>query len=278
MASSLAGKVFTITGGASGMGAATAKLLAQRSAAAVCIADRQVSLLEPIRNEINKTNPDTKVTATEVDVSSSYGVARWLDQVVAAFGHLDGCANVAGVAQPVGARGRPTILEETDEAWKKTLAVNLDGIMYCTREQVRTMVQLPKAPRAIVNVSSLASYIHTPDAYAYSASKRACASFSTSVAKDVHEFGIRVNTVSPGMSINAEPDMQGCNWLTHGVGATLTPMMRQFFSDDSRDGSLEGLGMDLLQPLDIAKAIVYLLSEDSAKITGANLPVGLGIP
>lgn len=198
MASNLAGKIFTVTGGASGMGAATAKLLAQRSAAAVCIADRQVSLFEPIRKELSEVNPSTKVMATELDVSSSYSVARWLDQVVAVFGRLDGCANVAGVAQPVGARDSPTILGESDETWKKTMGVNLDGIMYCTREQVRTMVQLPKAPRTIVNVSSLASYIHTPDAYAYSASKRACASFSTSVAKDVHGFDIRVNTVSPG--------------------------------------------------------------------------------
>jgi chanoclavine-I dehydrogenase len=65
---------------------------------------------------------------------------------------------------------------------------------------VRAMVALPLAPRSIVNVASLASVLHTPDAYAYGASKRACASFSSSVAKDVLDFGIRVNTVSPGMS------------------------------------------------------------------------------
>ncbi|KAL3474485.1 hypothetical protein BJX99DRAFT_248258 [Aspergillus californicus] len=258
MLSSLKGKVFTITGGASGMGAATAKLLAQRSAGAVCIADRQLTLFQPLREELNMINPATKIMTTELDVSSSYSVALWLSQVVATFGRLDGCANVAGVAQQVGTRCRPTILEETDDTWKKTMAVNLDGILYCTREQVRTMLQLPKEPRAIVNTSSLASYIHTPDAYAYSASKTACASFSSSVAKDVYEFGIRVNTVSPG--------------------ATLTPMMSQFFADEVRDESLNGLGMDLLQPPDIARAMVYLLTEDSARITGANLPVGLGIP
>jgi chanoclavine-I dehydrogenase len=196
----LKGKVFTITGGASGMGAATAKLLAQRSAGALCIADRQAARFEALRKELAQISPDTKVMTTELDVSSSYGVALWLDRVVSSFGRLDGCANVAGVAQQVGRRGRPAILEETDETWKRTTAVNLDGIMYCTREQVRTMLQLPKAPRTIVNVSSLASYLHTPDAYAYSASKRACASFSTSVSKDVYGFDIRVNTVSPGAS------------------------------------------------------------------------------
>jgi chanoclavine-I dehydrogenase len=198
MAANLTGKVFSITGGASGMGAATARLLVQRSAGAVCIGDRQTGLFDKLRKELQQINPDTKVLMTELDVSSSSSVSRWLGEIIANFGRLDGCANVAGVAQLVGARSAPAILEETDETWKKTMGVNIDGIMYCTREQVRSMLQLPTEPRAIVNVSSLASYIHTPDAFAYSASKRACASFSTSVSKDVHQFGIRVNTVSPG--------------------------------------------------------------------------------
>jgi chanoclavine-I dehydrogenase len=180
------------------MGAATARLLVQRSAGAVCIGDRQTGLFDKLRKELQQINPDTKVLMTELDVSSSSSVSRWLGEIIANFGRLDGCANVAGVAQLVGARSAPAILEETDETWKKTMGVNIDGIMYCTREQVRSMLQLPTEPRAIVNVSSLASYIHTPDAFAYSASKRACASFSTSVSKDVHQFGIRVNTVSPG--------------------------------------------------------------------------------
>jgi len=78
------------------------------------------------------------------------------------------------------------------------MGVNLDVIMFCTREEVKAMVALEKQPRSIVNVASLASVLHTPDAYAYGASKRACASLSSSVAKDVLPFGIRVNTVSPG--------------------------------------------------------------------------------
>jgi NAD(P)-dependent dehydrogenase (short-subunit alcohol dehydrogenase family) len=55
-------------------------------------------------------------------------------------------------------------------------------------------------------------------------------------------------------------------------------MMFEFYADDARDGSLEELGMNLLSPSDIARAIVYLMTDDSAQITGANLPVGLGVP
>lgn len=198
MAFKLASKVFTVTGGASGMGAATAKLLAQCGAAAVCIGDYNDSNFAAIRAAVRQINSSTSIITTKLDVSSSRDVGSWISSVVEKFGRLDGSANVAGVPQVVGARAKPAILEESDETWRRTMEVNIDGIMYCTREQVRAMVGLPKARRSIVNVASLASVLHTPDAYAYGASKRACASFSSSVAKDVHSFGIRVNTVSPG--------------------------------------------------------------------------------
>ncbi|KAJ5772523.1 short chain dehydrogenase/oxidoreductase CpoX2 [Penicillium odoratum] len=236
MTSNLLGKVLTITGGASGMSAATAKLLAQRSAAAIAIADLQKQNLASIKSEIEINYPKTKVLTTKVDVSSSSAVKSLIQSVITTFGTIDGCANVAGVLQAVGARKNPTILEETDETWKKTMSVNLDGIMFCTREQVRAMVPIPKSPRAIANVSSLASVMHSPDAYAY--------------AKDASSFGIRVNTVSPS--------------------STMTPMMRQFFAADIQDQALENLGMELLEPVDIARAMVFLLSEESSKITGVN--------
>jgi len=198
MASNLASKVFTVTGGASGMGFAIAKLLAQRSAAAVCIGDFNDRDFATVTKEISDCNPKTQVMTTKIDVSSSESVRSWIESVITKFGRLDGSANVAGVPQVVGARQMPTILEETDETWKRTMSVNIDGVMYCTREEVRAMVALPLEKRCIVNVASLASLLHSPDAYAYGASKRACASFSSSVAKDVFQFGIRVNTVSPG--------------------------------------------------------------------------------
>jgi len=239
------------------MGAATAKLLAQRGAAAVCIGDFNTANFETVTKEIKELNPNCEVLTTQVNVTSSASVSSWIGTVISKFNRLDGSANVAGVPQIVGERAAPTILGETDEAWKKTMSVNIDGVMFSTREQVRAMIALPKAPRTIVNVASLASLLHTPDCYAYGASKRACASFSSSVAKDVLPFGIRVNTVSPG--------------------ATLTPMMKQFFPAGEAE-QLEDLGMDLLKPIDIARAIVYLLSDESDKITGVNLPVGTGAP
>jgi chanoclavine-I dehydrogenase len=61
-------------------------------------------------------------------------------------------------------------------------------------------------------------------------------------------------------------------------GATLTPMMAQFFPEGQGEAAVQSMGMNLLQPVDIARAIVYLLSEESDKISGVNLPVGSGAP
>lgn len=105
--------------------------------------------------------------------------------------------------QTIGARGFPAILEETDEEWAKVLDVNLNGILYCTRAQIRAMKDLPKGDRGIVNLASIASMGHNPDVYAYRTSKRACAHFTESVAKDVFRLGIRCNVVSPGMCTQA---------------------------------------------------------------------------
>lgn len=199
----LMSKVFAVTGGASGMGAATCRLLAKNGAAAVCVGDWNTTNFTTMEEELKAINPSTQVLTTKLDVSQSSSVNSWIGEIIATFGRLDGAANVAGVPQVSGARKSPTILEETDEAWRRTMSVNIDGIFYCTRAEVKAMVELPKRRRAIVNVASLASMMHTPDTYAYGASKRACASFSSSVAKDVLPFGIRVNTVSPGISHNA---------------------------------------------------------------------------
>jgi chanoclavine-I dehydrogenase len=193
-------RVISVTGGASGMGAATCRLLAEKGAKAICVGDYNTANFESLTAELKAISPKTEILFTKLDVQKSAEVDKWVEDIVAKFGRLDGCANVAGVPQPVGVRGKPAILEETDDSWNRTLGVNLNGIFYCTRAQVRAMLKQPKEKHpSIVNVSSIGSMLHTPDCFAYGASKRAAASFSSSVAKDVYSFGIRVNTVSPGM-------------------------------------------------------------------------------
>jgi chanoclavine-I dehydrogenase len=95
------------------------------------------------------------------------------------------------------AQKKPAILEETPKSWDRTMGVNLNGIFFPAKAQIQTMLKLPKSPRSIVNIASIASMTHGPDCYAYGASKRAVASLTTSISGDVASFGIRANTVSP---------------------------------------------------------------------------------
>lgn len=194
---SFASKVYAVTGGASGMGLAVAKRLAKFNAKAVCIADFNSQNFEDVKKQIGEVNPDTAVLTTKVDVSNRESVESWIDEIVSQYGALDGAVNCAGVPQKTGARQRPTILEETPETWERTMGVNLNGIFFSTKAQIRAMLSFPKSPRSIVNIASMASMIHGADCYAYGASKRAVASLTTSISGDVVSFGIRLNTISP---------------------------------------------------------------------------------
>jgi chanoclavine-I dehydrogenase len=195
---SLASKVFAITGGASGMGLATGRILAEAKAKAICIGDFNDMAFDEVRKELQAISPETDVHTTKLDVSSPLSVKAWISDIVTKYGALDGAVNAAGIAQQVGARKSPAILEETDDLWTRTIGVNLNGVFYCCREQIRAMSDFPKRTCSIVNIASIAAMMHGPDCYGYGVSKAGVAYFTASVAKDVLGLDIRVNCVSPG--------------------------------------------------------------------------------
>jgi len=240
------------------MGLATCRLLAQYKARAISIGDFQDANFEAIKKELHSINASTEIQTFKVDVSSSSSVAAWIQGVVSTFGALDGCVNAAGIAQPVGVRGSPTVLEETDDTWRRTMGINLDGVFFCSREQIRAMVALPKAPRSIVNIASIAALVHGADTYGYSTSKAGVVHLTKSVAKDVLPHRIRVNSISPG--------------------ATATPMLAQFFAPTEADAPIDTQGWQLVQPDDIARGIIWLLSDQSSQVSGVNLTIGPGAP
>ncbi|KAI9372973.1 short chain dehydrogenase/oxidoreductase CpoX2 [Aspergillus egyptiacus] len=259
---SVSSKIFAVTGGASGIGAATSRLLAQRGAAVICIGDISSQNFDNLKKEIATLNASTKVHCTKVDVSSSTEVETWIQSIITTFGDLHGLANVAGIAQPAGVRKTPVLAEETDEEWSRVFKVNLDGIFYCTRAAIRAMKGLPRQDRAIANVGSIAAFIHLPDAYAYGTSKGACAYFTTCAATDAFPLGIRINSVSPGI--------------------TDTPLLPQFMPqaktvDEVKEAYIKE-GYPIIQPDDVARTIVWLLSDDSRPVYGANINVGAATP
>ncbi|KAJ5678582.1 hypothetical protein N7462_006826 [Penicillium macrosclerotiorum] len=259
---SVLSRTFAITGGASGIGAATCCLLAERGAATICIGDISGKNFDQIKESIRKVNPSTIVHCTSLDVTSSDQVNRWVQDIVSTFGALDGAANIAGLAQGAGLRQSPTLLAETDAEWSKVFKVNMDGVFYCTRAELQAMKDLPSGSRSIVNVSSIASLVHMPDVYAYGTSKGACAYFTTCVAADAFPYGIRVNCVSPG--------------------ATDTPLLPKFMPGantlDEVKETYKKEGYSVIAADDVARTIVWLLSEDSQPVYGVNLNVGAALP
>ncbi|EPE32913.1 NAD(P)-binding Rossmann-fold containing protein [Glarea lozoyensis ATCC 20868] len=259
---SVTSKVFAITGGASGIGAATCRLLSKRGASVICVGDIVNDHFDELRRDIARINNTTKVSCTVLDVTSSAQIERWISYIVDTYGDLYGAANIAGIAQGADLRTSPTILEETDDEWSKVMKVNLDGVFYCTRAEIRGMKNLERIGRSIVNVGSIAAFLHQPDVYAYGTSKAACAYMSTCAAADAFPFRIRVNTVSPGI--------------------TNTPLLPSFNPKLNSLDEVKELyaknGLPLIEPEDVARTIVWLLSDDSWPVYGSHINVGACVP
>lgn len=197
---SLAGKVFALTGAASGIGFATCCRLARLKARAISIGDVNPSLFDGARKKLLAINPDLQVSTTKVDVASSLDVNAWVKDTVNTFDALDGAVNCAGVINTSANQQTPLFLNETDESWNRVVGINLTGILYSMRAEVKAMMALPTSPRSIVNIASAASLFHDPTILSYCVTKAAVANLTTTVSKELGPLGIRLNAISPSKS------------------------------------------------------------------------------
>jgi NAD(P)-dependent dehydrogenase (short-subunit alcohol dehydrogenase family) len=225
----LGGRIALVTGGASGIGAATVELLRERGATVV------------VADLAGGDGVDV------VDVTDGAAVDALVGQVVAEHGRLDLAANVAGTSGTYA-----PVAETADDDWHRTIRINLDGVFWCLRAELRAM--LAGGGGSIVNVASGAGLMGVPGMAAYSASKHAVIGLTRSAAMEVARDGIRVNAVCPG--------------------SVRTPMLRGFVGGDEE--LLEKMGRRspmgrLGEPGEIAEAVVWLLSDAAGFVTGDTL-------
>jgi len=247
--SRVADKVVLVTGAGSGIGRATARLLAAEGATVIVSDINQPGGLETVQQIGGKARFEPHDTAQEIDWK------RIIDAIMAREGKLNGLVNNAGIAGPF-----PSTFEtETVEQWRRMLSINVEGVFLGCKYSVPAIRQ--SGGGSIVNTSSLAAFLGTPALSAYGASKGAVRQFTKTVAMDCARKGykVRCNSVHPGI--------------------IMTPMGQGILPNDkARERALRTIPIgEFGAPEDIAYGILYLISDESRFVTGAELVIDGGM-
>lgn len=239
------GKVVIVTGSGSGIGAATARRFAQ-DGASVVLNGRTREKLERVTTDLE---PDRILVQTG-DVSDQGDAEALIAAAVERFGRLDILVNNAGVV-PTG-----PLLEASVADWRKVMAIDVDGVFFCTRAALPHLI---RSGGNIVNVSSVSGLGGDWNMSFYNAAKGAVSNFTLSLALELGERGVRVNAVNPGLTFtDLTEDMKGD-----------TALMKRF-----AERIPLGRGAE---PDEVADVIAFLASEDARYVTGVNLPVDGGL-
>ncbi|XP_004252598.2 short chain aldehyde dehydrogenase 1-like [Solanum lycopersicum] len=247
IAKKLEGKVAIITGGASGIGAATARLFVQHGAK-VMIADIQDDLGKSLVKDIGT---EQTVIYAHCNVSIESDVKNVVDATVAKFGKLDIMCSNAGVS------GKPitSILEVDHDIIKNVFDVNVVGAFFCAKHAARVMI--PNKKGVILFTTSASTVVFgTGVPHTYVSSKCAVLGLSKNVGVELGKYGIRVNCVSPYCVSTP--------LVVDGFGIEEQKADKWF----EEAGNLKGA---LLDEQDVANGVLYLTSDDSKYVSGHNL-------
>lgn len=244
----LVGKVAVISGGARGMGASEAQLFLDEGAKVV-ITD---VLDDAGKQTAHRLSPDgSRCIFMHHDVTKEADWTAVISETISAFGQVDVLVNNAGIFE------RGTVLDTSLADYERTMDINVKGVFLGMKAVAPHMVQ--RKTGSIVNISSVAGLAGTPGFLAYGASKWAVRGMTKGVAKELAPFGVRVNSIHPGIID--------------------TPMLQTF--EEAGEGVREAvrtripLGYEA-EPIHVARLALYLASDDSSYSTGSEFIVDGG--
>jgi NAD(P)-dependent dehydrogenase (short-subunit alcohol dehydrogenase family) len=237
-------KVVFISGGGSGIGRATCQLFAARGAW-VAVADRDIVAGEETVALIASSGG--KAEFFEVDVGIEASMRQAVDAVVARRGRLDIAFNNAGITH------KAALEELREEDWDRVINTNLKGVWLAIKHQARHM--LVQGSGVIINTASTYGLVGAPGVAAYVAAKHGVIGLTKAAALEYGRRGIRINAVCPS--------------ATRTGMLELNPEMEQIWNERHPLGRIA-------QPQEIARAVLWLASEEAGFVTGAVLPVDGG--
>jgi NAD(P)-dependent dehydrogenase (short-subunit alcohol dehydrogenase family) len=257
MTDEVAGKVAIVTGGAKGIGAATAEVFVQEGARVV-IADVDAENGQALADRLGAA-----ARFRRTDVADKAQMRALIDYALAEFGDLDVLFNNAGIT---GAFHNRFLDDELDD-FDRVMNTNLASVMHGSRMAARHMAQ--KGTGSIINNASIAALDPGYALFAYRASKAGMINFTRALAIDVGEYGVRVNAVAPGhiptgMNHFADPGMS-----PRKLAALQKAMEPLWFANQplKRQGA----------PRDVANTVLFLASDRSAQVTGQVIAVDGGV-
>jgi NAD(P)-dependent dehydrogenase (short-subunit alcohol dehydrogenase family) len=240
----LQNQIAVVTGAGRNIGEDVSKLFA-REGAKVAVVDLDPGRGGRVASEINATRPGSAISVV-CDVASADSVDQMVQTVVKQFGAIDILVNNAAWTD------HKTIFDITEEEWDRVMNVCLRSVWYCTRAAAKAMID-HKRKGKIINIASTSGHWGRREATAYTTAKAGVLNLTRSIAVQLAPEGIRVNSVSP-------------NRIGSPVGQEEVPENRFVKNLAGRRGV----------PMDIAKAVVFLASDDSDFIYAIDLPVDGG--